>query len=181
MITENIKKEEIRTRIISIWLDGYDDIFSDFDPRDFTERNISDDFLNEVKKVARENEFEVSELRLLLPEKNRNPEKETIIMKRLHLHFKKYLHYFQTHTKQEQNKGFLFLLIGMIMMVGAGFISSLKSESFSMHILLVVFEPAGWFLVWAGMDNLIYRSREQRPDLNFYSKLSKSKIAFFSM
>ena len=179
--TEGIKKEEINTREISIWLDGYDDIFSDFDPRNFSDRNISDDFLNEIKKMSRENEFEVGELRLLLPEKNRNMEKENIIMKRLHLHFRKHHHYFLQRKKEERRKGILFLIIGFVLMTGASFISSVKSESFSMHILLVLFEPAGWFLVWAGLDNLIYRSKEQRHELDFYRKLAKSKITFFSI
>jgi hypothetical protein len=35
---------------ISIWLDSYNDIFSDFDSRPFSERTVSDDFLSEVRK-----------------------------------------------------------------------------------------------------------------------------------
>lgn len=40
---------------ISLWIDSYDDIFSDFDPRHFSLRNISDDFLYEVKKGVNPN------------------------------------------------------------------------------------------------------------------------------
>src|SRR5690349_704077 len=39
---------------LSIWLDTYDDIFSDFDPRPLNERALSDDFLSEARKMARD-------------------------------------------------------------------------------------------------------------------------------
>ena len=54
-----IQKEELKNPknnnldySISLWIDSYDDIFSDFDPRPFSARNISDDFLYEVKKTS---------------------------------------------------------------------------------------------------------------------------------
>ena len=41
-------------RDISIWLETYDDIFSDFDPKAYSERVLSDDFLVEIRKVSYE-------------------------------------------------------------------------------------------------------------------------------
>jgi hypothetical protein len=34
------------TEVISLWLATYDDLFSDFDPRSFTKRVLSDDFIS---------------------------------------------------------------------------------------------------------------------------------------
>ena len=85
-------KEEQKSnfkRNISLWLDSYDDIFSDFDPRPFSEKNISDDFLYEVKKVSMESGFSIGEIKLLLPEKVRNSETESIITTRLFSFFEK--------------------------------------------------------------------------------------------
>ena len=39
---------------IFLWLDDFDDIFSDFDPRPYSARELSDDFLDEVRKIAAE-------------------------------------------------------------------------------------------------------------------------------
>ena len=64
------------------------------------------------------------------------------------------------------------------MMVGASYVSSLKSENILMHTLLVILEPAGWFLIWTGLDDLLSSSRKEMPELNFYTKLSKCKIVF---
>lgn len=40
---------------ISIWVDTYDDVFSDFDSRPYDNRELSDDFLTEVRKMVRSN------------------------------------------------------------------------------------------------------------------------------
>jgi hypothetical protein len=39
-------------RSFSIWLDEYDDIISDFDPWLYSERALSDGFINEAKKSS---------------------------------------------------------------------------------------------------------------------------------
>jgi hypothetical protein len=165
-------------REMSLWIDSYDDIFSDFDPRPFSARNISDDFLNEVRKVSGESDFIISNFRLLMPEKLRNSENENIIIKRLHLYLLKNQNYFLKEKRALRNKGLLFTVSGFAMMIAASLVSSIRSEYLLMHILLVIFEPAGWFLVWTGMENLINTSRKQKPELEFYSKLSKTKIIF---
>ncbi|MBI4652464.1 hypothetical protein HY745_14550 [Candidatus Desantisbacteria bacterium] len=73
---------------VSLQIDSYDDIFSDFDPRPFSERTLSDDFLLESKKAFREKESGRFELRFLIPIKERKLESEKIIKKRLTDHFK---------------------------------------------------------------------------------------------
>ena len=52
---------------ISIWIDSYSDMFSDFDPRSFSERTISNDFIAQLKKVSRDTKGKVSVLKLLVP------------------------------------------------------------------------------------------------------------------
>lgn len=163
---------------ISIWVDCYDDIFSDFDLRPFTVRNISDDFLRELRKLSHETESPIGELRLLLPKKARVPESEAIITKRLHGHFIKNLHYFQKKKKTEGKKDILLSLLGICMMVCAAYISSVRSQSLPLHILLVIFEPAGWFLVWISMEHLINSTRKEKPEIEFYAKMTKSKTQF---
>jgi len=61
----------LREGNISLILDSYDDIFSDFDPGDYSERALSDDFLSECKKAA-VNKEERLELRFLVPKTKRD-------------------------------------------------------------------------------------------------------------
>ncbi len=65
------EKEKIREANISLIIDDYEDIFSDFDPRDYIERAISDDFIQECKRSARD-KLKGIELRILVPKDKRN-------------------------------------------------------------------------------------------------------------
>ena len=74
---------------ISLILDGYDALFSDFDPRPYPERAISDDFLVEAKRAIREAEPGTLEMRFLIPKHLKNAHEEEIIRDRLHHYFHK--------------------------------------------------------------------------------------------
>ena len=113
--THNNRQEDLKEQkntkenySISLWIDFYDDIFSDFDPRHFSLRNISDDFLYEVKKVCGENDFIIKEFKLLIPENERNLKTESIIIKRLHNYFIKNQHYFLRKKTIKIKKEHLF-------------------------------------------------------------------------
>lgn len=181
---ENLTKEEYQSsslRDISIWIDGYDDIFSDFDPRAYSERNISDDFLYEIKRVSRESDFHVNELLLLAPEKSRKTDIENIIVRRLHNYFRKNYNYSHQRMKEEQKKGVFLVIIGSIMLILATYILSLNPQKLYLHAFFVILEPAGWFMCWTGLEKLFSTSRIRNPELDFYTKMSKSKIVFINI
>src|SRR3989344_8520573 len=83
------KVSNLREGNISLILDSYDDIFSDFDPRDYSEKSLSDDFLVECKKAAIDKNDKL-ELRFLVPKQKRNLIEEVLIKKRLKEHFQKH-------------------------------------------------------------------------------------------
>lgn len=181
---EQKNKEEYKSpslRDISIWIDSYDDIFSDFDPRPYSERNISDDFLYEVKRVSKESDFHINELKLLAPEKNRKADTENIIVKRLHNHFRKNYQHFHQRMKDEQKKGILLVVIGSVMLVIATYILSLNPQKLYLHALFVILEPAGWFMSWTGLEKLFSTARLRNAELNFYIKMAKSKVVFINI
>ncbi len=175
---KNGKPEQIHG--ITIWLDGYDDIFSDFDSRDFSKRALSDDFLLELRKMSREEDGDIREFHLLLPEAARNKNDETIIVRRLHNYFRKNHTRISQSIASERNKAILFVLLGLIFLLLAGFISFLKPAHLALHFLMIACEPAGWFLTWMGFDMFIAMPRK-RPELSFYSKMAQSGISFKSL
>lgn len=167
-------------RQISIWLDSYDDIFSDFDPRPYAERTLSDDFIGELKKVSREEEFDIEELRLLLHEKNRKQESEPTIVKRIHAYFRRGYYYLTRRIKITRARAIMLTLAGMTLILLASYVSGMRSEIFYTKILFVLFEPSGWFFVWTGMDDLFFASRKRKEELDFFSKMAKTKVVFAS-
>lgn len=164
---------------ISIWLDNYDDIFSDFDPRPYHERTLSDDFLVQVKKTNYEVNNEIKELKIFLPQHERNKDKEVVISKRLHMHFKHSYEKYESNRKNFVRKGIFLTVLGMAVMLLASYISSIKSEAFFTHALFVMTEPAGWFLVWVGLESLFYKAKNESSELFLYKKLARSHIFFF--
>ena len=56
---------------ISLNLDSYDDIFSDFDPRPYSERAMSQDFLAEAHRASIDKGFGQIELNFLIPKNKR--------------------------------------------------------------------------------------------------------------
>ena len=162
---------------ISVLLDTYDDIFSDFDPRPYDRRSLSDDFLQEAKRAALGKEG-LFELRFLIPEKKRDLPLEIKIKQRLRDHFKRHHDLLVHEIAQTKHRGWLMALCGILMIVIASYLSFLESATFFIHFLIIVLEPAGWFTAWTGMDEVYYTSRQKKPDLDFYSRVTHAPIIF---
>ncbi len=166
--------------VVSILLDSYDDIFSDFDPGAYVERILSDDFIVQLKKFAKHKSGDKMLLRLLLPANKRNEIEEKGIIERLHFYFKSIHGELKSEVRKTNINGWALTLLGTTIMVVASYISFMKPEKYHTHFLLVLFEPAGWFLLWTGFDHLVHSSKETKKELAFYLRMTKSEIHFFT-
>jgi hypothetical protein len=170
----------LREGNISLILDSYDDIFSDFDPRGYPERALSDDFLRECIKSSADKEGDI-ELRLLVPKHKRNIADEIKIKKRLKDHFNKHFIEKRSEVRWIKFLGFLMILGGMVMMFGAYLLYSelLNVSEMTRNLLLVLTEPGGWFFFWIGGEKLVYGVREKKPSYTFYKKMVNAKVYFY--
>lgn len=163
--------------IVKLWLDSYEEMFSDFDPRPLSKRAWSDDFIFQIKKALKEHQAKDVSLFLLLPTKEKDVEAEKILASRLLLFFEKG----KTEILQNRRKAFvragISLLSGMAIMLITGYLTYLKKDDFSWHLVMQIFEPAGWFLVWTGLDILV-TSGKSRRELSFYEKMSNAEVRF---
>ena len=172
-------KNLLKKTKISLWLDEYDNIFSDFDPRSFSQRSLSDDFLNEAKKVVYEGKPGVFDLTFLVPLNKRNHATENIIKSKLHSHFKKKLAHLQKEHTNYIKKGILLIILGAIFMFVATIVAGWENN-FIFNFLRVVLEPSGWFMSWYGLDHIFYLSKENRQELEFNKKMAHAEINFDS-
>jgi len=161
---------------ISVLLDTYDDIFSDFDPRPFISRALSDDFLIEAKKATKDKQGTFN-LSFMIPKKLRNFEHELLIRRRLRDHFKKHALLLGNEIHRIKVKGIFMAIAGIVMIMIASFLFSLEDVWF-IHLLIVILEPAGWFTAWTGLDEIYYKGKELKPDLEFYNKMTRCEISF---
>lgn len=178
----SLKLSNEETQEISIRLESFDDIFSDFDMRGYDKRALSVDFLEEIKRASLDKDESGIELALHTPEKQRDETKEATIRERLSGHFNRHHALVLKEKRRTLGRGWLMVLLGVISMLTATFIVSEDPTSNLFLSFLVVFlEPAAWFLLWEGMDLIIFSSKEIDPELSFYRKMAlSSKVCFKS-
>ncbi|MDP9249275.1 MAG: hypothetical protein M3M85_02045 [bacterium] len=164
------------TQAISLRLEKYTDIFSDFDIRPYSKRALSVDFLDEIRGVISDKKDEEGiEIILNMPEKDRNESHETVIKERIAGHFKRQYKSLQKEKRRVLRLGISMVILGIISMILATFIIfEDPAENLMLSFLVVFLEPAAWFLLWEGMDQIIFHSKKINPDLNFYKKMSGS-------
>jgi hypothetical protein len=63
-------------------------------------------------------------------------------------------------------------------MLCASYISFQNPQKFYIHTLLILFEPAGWFFLWSGLDHLVYFSKSKKADLVYFNKMAEAVIRF---
>lgn len=166
---------------LSLWLDSYNDIFSDFDSRGFNERTLSDDFLNEVRKMAKEKPAAKIELKLLIPTSVRNTESEAVIVKNMHSYFMHFFSAIELEKKSEYRQGIRMTLSGFIIMSISIYVAGLSDHSFFYNAARVILEPAGWFMVWTGLDHLYTNTRRKNHEYIFYSRMAHAVINFVAV
>lgn len=171
------------TQEIFIRLEHYDDIFSDFDIRHYSKRALSVDFLDEVMRASDDKAFGGVDLVLYIPEKERSESHDATIKERLAGHFKKHYVILSRNKRKVMRLGFGMTALGVAAMIGATLLHHNEPEGNLLWSFLLVFlEPAAWFLLWEGMDQVIFNSKEIDPELAFYKKMadSHSRIHFLS-
>jgi len=175
-VTLNAEIPEVKK--ISMWLDDYNDMFSDFDPRPYSERALSDDFLNASHKMFRETKTGKFELRLLVPKSMRDEKQESLIKRRLKSFFKHRENEGKEKIDNATKKGVSLAFFGFIMMVLATYLYYIENDGFFLKFLIVILEPAGWFSVWYGLDQIFYTAEEKKSSYNFFKKISEADIIF---
>jgi hypothetical protein len=164
---------------VSLWLDNYDDIFSDFDPRPYSRRALSEDFLAEVRRAVRDRHDEVPELRLLVPTAARRAEDEAVIGKRLHEHFRKHAERLKRKRRRAVGVSLGVALAGFALMTVSALLRQ-QPETITRTVLPVFLEPAGWFAVWFGLDYLFYGSRDITREQAFHRKMARAEVVFIA-
>jgi hypothetical protein len=140
---------------------------------------LSDDFLNEVKKVLRESASGKVELELLVPGNLRVASQESTIKKRLRDYFKMRFTLLKKQNLDARKQGSLFVAFGTVLMLITTFLLvRYAGTNFWLTFLSVVAEPAGWFLFWEGMNVLVFNIKEKKPDLEFNERMANCNIYF---
>ncbi|MDB5281465.1 MAG: hypothetical protein JWO06_540 [Bacteroidota bacterium] len=173
-------KEFLNQPEISIWIDKYDDVFSDFDSRPFAERALSDDFLREVRKMASEKTGGEIELKFNILDDQRNVESEAVIINSLNKHFKNIATTLRSEQRQTLQKGYMLLGAGFSLMIFLVYLTTIPTKGAYLNGIYLMLEPVGWFMTWTGLDNVFQNTRKNKSALDFNSRMAFAAIKFSS-
>lgn len=183
--SDRIELEEIRfgekTPTVSemlVWLDTYDDIFSDFDPRPFAQRELSDDFLKELGRRYMENTKGGIEVSFRIPAAAREPRLEATIRKRLREHFGQERQKVRAQIQQHRHKGLIYAGVGFGLLMADLGITLWQPEAAWAKVVGILLTPAGWFSLWSGMEKLAEVPYKLEHLRSFYDKFAKCNYTF---
>ena len=163
---------------LSLWLDSYDDIYSDFDSRKYHKRRLSEDFVDELKSSLEYSTGPIHKLLLLLPPEQRKYDIEKEIVASLKDHFHHHFTIFKTKEKKILRKGLTLLISGVLVMSVYALFTFKGDSSYTVTVLRLLIEPASWFMVWTGLDALFYDYKEAKHETSFYKILEQLEIYF---
>jgi len=163
---------------VSIWLDGYDDIFSDFDPRPYTQRAISDDFIAAVRKAIQVKKTGGFELTLLMPKASRDEKTEALIRKRIQNFFQGQFSHHQREIRKMRREGLILSISSIGVLFTAASLPQMVLDEYLKNLLQVILTPGGWFMIFNGLDSIFYKPRHKKTESDYCRKLSRSRIVF---
>jgi len=166
---------------LSLWLDSYDDIYSDFDARTLLKRRISEDFIHELEIAFKRREENTDLLILRVPVAVRHPEDERLITERLRNYFNhEYEHYLQV-VKKDTGRNIAFFCISIIVMFASVIINIPGNQRFA-HLtpLRILLEPAGWFFFWNSLEYFFFKRKPEVLKATFWQTVAGWKVLFRS-
>lgn len=178
-INTHIKEQIKEFNEISLAIDSWDDVFSDFDPSPLEYRVLSEDFLLELRKHYRETPRGSYVITIYAPAVLKDDVSERLVVKRL----KQYFKFRHLAAQKEINvcvkKGIIFVLFGIVFLSSLILIAHYQLLSkLVIELLSIVFMPLGWFGIWEGFSRIIEPAPLLKQDLELFSKLSKTSFKF---
>ncbi len=164
---------------ISVAIDRWEDIFSDFDPSPLNKRTLSEDFIHELKKRYRETKRGSFMITIYTPQSLKDDEKEKIVIQRL----KQYFRFVSLQAKKQlasiRIRGFIFVVFGTFSLGLLVFLTYSKIFSeLAIELIGIALMPLGWFGIWEGFSKIVDTSPMLRQDEDLFIKLSKAGYSF---
>ncbi len=164
---------------ISIILDVWDDIFSDFDPRPLSERALSEDFINELKKRYRETTRGALLISFYAPESLRDAQSEKTVILRLRHYFREREIQKRRDIQRMRKRGAIFVTIGVVFLSAITVLTHFKVlPDFALQLLEIPCLPLGWFGIWEGLSKIVEASPTHAQEETLFRKLANAKYQF---
>jgi len=179
MAEDPVKQRLDDINAISIAIDTYDDIFSDFDPRDISQRDLSEDFIIELTRRHRQDIKGKYDVVLVAPKSIEDPAAEKKIISRLNRYFHQRYRRYAKSISELRLRGLIYIAIGMAALITLSLLTYYKRlETLMLEVIGIIFMPLGWFGIWEGFSKIVDIPFRLGSDTQVYSKLSRAAYKF---
>jgi hypothetical protein len=164
---------------ISIAIDSWDDVFSDFDPRPLAERTLSEDFVQELKKRYHEGRKGMLSVTICAPAALKDERTEHLVSARVKEWFSMRAAQIHHEIRRERARGVVFLLCGFVcltMLTLLG-LSRLFAQPWAEFVEIALM-PLGWFGMWEGVAKLVDIDRMTLQERTLYRRLAHAGYHF---
>ncbi len=165
---------------ILLILDNYNDIFSDFDPRPYSEKALSEDFLSEVKRRHVPKKKGGLEVRFMLPDNERDPKIEAMAKRRLKAYFQQESKILRERLEARKRRGYTYVVSGAAILLIVTYLVFQYPDDFWITMAELLLTPFGWFGMWEGFGKVVERDENISQQLELSRMLSKSDFVFIS-
>ena len=174
-----MKKTVKKLKHISIVIDTWDDIFSDFDPSPLNERTLSEDFLIELQKRYKTNKKGQFEITILAPKTLQKDDAGKKVVGRLKKHFRTLTKQRIDDINKSKLKGGYFIIFGIIFLAIITILNYFKMYSdILVETIGIIFIPIGWFGIWEGFGKIVDPSPILMSEEKFYKKMADATYQF---
>ena len=160
-----------KTRQISIAIDNWADIFSDFDPSPLSYRTLSEDFLQELSKRYREISGGKVVIMIYAPRKFKRSHKEKIVIRRIRDYF------YSRYQKKRKEFNRSALLGGVMLATGLSLIISLYF--IGSRVVSELLLPLGWFGSWEGISRVFNILTTSKKELDLENRFAEANYEFY--
>lgn len=177
---ENAVKQRLEDiNAISIAIDTYDDIFSDFDPRDLTQRDLSEDFIIELTRRHRADIKGKYDVVLVAPKSIEDTAAEKKITSRISRYFSQKYRRYAKSINDLRLRGAIYIVLGMALLIILALLTYYKKfDALTLEIIGIMFMPLGWFGIWEGFSKIVDIPFKLESDTQVYRKLSRAAYKF---
>jgi len=158
---------------VSIAIDSWDDVFSDFDPRPLEERTLSEDFVNELQKRFYEQPSGALLVKIWAPPSLRDAATEALVCRRLQKCFALRAARLSRSIGDERRRGAVFFACGFVCLAVLAFSTLLVKPPETWRTFLeITLVPLGWFGMWEGVGKMVDLDREAVQQRTLYRHLA---------
>lgn len=162
---------------VSIAIDSWDDVFSNFDPRPLAERTLSEDFVNELQKRYYEQPSGELVVKIWAPPALRDEATEALVSQRLKEYFALHSARMQAAIRQERLRGAIFFVCGFVCLVALALSMLLAKLPEAGRVFLdITLLPLGWFGMWEGVGKMVDLDRAAVQQRELFRRLADAEF-----